>query len=91
MKKVGVAILGMGVVGGGTYRILTENKEFFARTQDVEITVVSVLETNAERAKAAGVPEEAIASNIAEIVGNPDVNIVVARTGDPQIAVRIRA
>ena len=47
MKKVGVAILGMGVVGGGTYRILTENKEFFARTQDVEITVVSVLETNA--------------------------------------------
>ena len=81
MKKVGVAILGMGVVGGGTYRILTENKEFFARTQDVEITVVSVLETNAERAKAAGVPEEAIASNIAEIVGNPDVNIVVACIG----------
>ena len=81
MKKVGVAILGMGVVGGGTYRILTENKEFFARTQDVEITVVSVLETNAERAKAAGVPEEAIASNIAEIVGNPDVNIVVECIG----------
>ncbi len=71
----------MGVVGGGTYRILTENKEFFARTQDVEITVVSVLETNAERAKAAGVPEEAIASNIAEIVGNPDVNIVVECIG----------
>ncbi len=81
MKKVGVAILGMGVVGGGTYRILTENKEFIARTQDVEITVVSVLETNAERAKAAGVPEEAIASNIAEIVGNPDVNIVVECIG----------
>ena len=81
MNKVGVAILGMGVVGGGTYRILTENKEFFARTQDVEITVVSVLETNAERAKAAGVPEEAIASNIAEIVGNPDVNIVVECIG----------
>ena len=81
MKKVGVAILGMGVVGGGTYRILTENKEFFARTQDVEITVVSVLETNAERAKAAGVPEEAIASHIAEIVGNPDVNIVVECIG----------
>ena len=81
MKKVGVAILGMGVVGGGTYRILTENKEFIARTQDVEITVVSVLETNAERAKAAGVPEEAIASNIAEIVGNPDVNIVVESIG----------
>ena len=26
MKKVGVAILGLGVVGSGTYRILTENR-----------------------------------------------------------------
>ena len=26
IKKVGVAILGLGVVGGGTYQILTEKK-----------------------------------------------------------------
>ena len=26
MKKLGVAILGLGVVGGGTYKILTDNK-----------------------------------------------------------------
>ena len=29
MKKVGVAILGLGVVGGGTYKILAEHKEFY--------------------------------------------------------------
>ena len=29
MKKVGVAILGLGVVGGGTYRILTEHRQFY--------------------------------------------------------------
>ena len=42
MKKVGVAILGLGVVGGGTYNILTEKKEFFKRTQGLDITVESV-------------------------------------------------
>ena len=35
MKKAGVAILGLGVVGGGTYQILTEKREFFKKTQGV--------------------------------------------------------
>lgn len=35
MKKVGVAILGFGTVGSGTYRILTEHKEFYKETQGV--------------------------------------------------------
>lgn len=81
MKKVGVAILGLGVVGGGTYQILTEHREFYQRTQDVDIVVESVLELNRERARSLDVPEEKIASNIAEIVSNPDVNIVVEVIG----------
>ncbi len=81
MKKVGVAILGLGVVGGGTYQILTQHREFYQRTQDVDIVVESVLELNRERARSLGVPEEKIASNIAEIVSNPDVNIVVEVIG----------
>ncbi|MGN1078141.1 MAG: homoserine dehydrogenase, partial [Candidatus Gallimonas sp.] len=81
MKKVGVAILGLGVVGGGTYKILTEHRDFYRKTQDVDITVEAVLELNKERALAAGVPEEIIATNIAEVVCNPDVNIVVEVIG----------
>ena len=81
MKKVGVAILGLGVVGGGTYRILTEHREFYQKTQGVDIVVESVLELNRERALSLGVPEEKLASNIAEIVSNPDVNIVVEVIG----------
>ena len=81
MKSVGVAILGLGVVGSGTYKILRDHREFYQRTQDVDIEVESVLELNRERALALGVPEEKIASNIAEIVSDPDVNIVVEVIG----------
>ncbi len=81
MKKVGVAILGLGVVGGGTYQILTKHREFYQRTQNVDIVVESVLELNRERALSLGVPEENIASNIAEVVSDPDVNIVVEVIG----------
>ena len=44
LKKAGVAILGLGVVGGGTYEILTKNREYFKKTQGVDITVQAVLE-----------------------------------------------
>ena len=57
MKKVGVAILGLGVVGGGTYKILTEHREFYQRTQNVDIEVENVLVRNREKARALGVPE----------------------------------
>lgn len=81
MKKIGVAILGLGVVGGGTYRILEEHREFFQKTQNVDIEVVSVLETDGARAESLGVPAEKIAANIAEVVCNPDVNVVVECIG----------
>ncbi len=86
MKKIGVAILGLGVVGGGTYRILTEHREFYRKTQNVDLEVVSVLETNLQHALSAGVPEEKIATNIAEVVCNPDVNIVVECIGGITVA-----
>ena len=81
MKKVGIAILGLGVVGGGTYEILRDHREFYQKTQDVDLEVVSVLELRRERIEALGIPEENVASNIAEVVSNPDVNIVVEVMG----------
>lgn len=81
MKKVGVAILGLGVVGGGTYRILAEHAEFFRRTQGIDLVVESVLELDRARALALGVPAEKLAGNIAEVVCNADVDIVVECIG----------
>ncbi len=81
MKKAGVAILGLGVVGSGVYRILTEKKEFFKKTQGLDVTVELVLEKSKERALSLGVPEECIASNIEEIVSNPNVDVVVEVIG----------
>lgn len=81
MKTIGVAILGLGVVGGGTYKILTEHREFYRRTQNVDISVESVLELNRQRALDLGVEESKICGNIAEVVSNPSVDIVVEVIG----------
>lgn len=81
MKKVGVAILGLGVVGGGTYKILNEHREFYKKNHGIDITVEGVLELNKERALSLGVEESKIASNIAEICSNSDIDIVVEVIG----------
>ncbi len=86
MKKVGVAILGLGVVGGGTYEILTGNKEYFKKTQGLDVTVEMVLEKNLDRVKSLGIPESAVATSIEEVVSNPNVDIVVEVIGGVGVA-----
>ena len=81
MKSVGVAILGLGVVGSGTYKILRDHREFYQRTQGVDITVESVLEINRSRALELGIDESKISDNIAEVICNPNVDIVVEVIG----------
>ncbi len=85
-KKVGVAILGLGVVGGGTYRTLVDHREFYLKTQNVDIVVESVLDKNLARLKELGVPEECIAGSIAEVVTNPAIDIVIETIGGVGIA-----
>ncbi len=86
MKKVGVAILGLGVVGGGTYKILTDNHDYFCETQKIDVTVESVLEKNAERIKSLGVDKSVVADSIEEVVSNPNVDIVVECIGGIELA-----
>lgn len=80
MKKVGVAFLGLGEVGEGTYQILLQHREFFQRTQNIDLVVEGVLGCDRKRAQALGIPAEKIAANIAEIVCNAEVDVVVETT-----------
>ena len=86
IKKVGVAILGVGVVGGGTYQTLVNHHDFYLKTQQVDITVEAVLDKSVERMDALGIPEECRAKNIHEVVANPNVDIVVETIGGIGIA-----
>ena len=81
MKKVGVAILGLGVVGGGTYQILTKHREDYQRNYKVDVVVENILEKREDRVKELGIDESIVVSNIAEICSNPEVDIVVEVMG----------
>ena len=74
MKHVGVAILGLGVVGSGTYEILRDHRQMYQKTQNVDIVVENVLELRKERAIALGISEDKIASSIDTIYSSSSTN-----------------
>jgi len=75
-KRVGVALLGMGVVGGGVYKIIEAKREDILKRDGVEIDVVYVLDRNDGKLDALGVPKEKRAKDIDEIIRSKKVDIV---------------
>ena len=86
VKKVGVAILGLGVVGGGTYQTIVEHHDFYEKTQQIDLMVEMVLDKSFDRLITLGVPKECIAKSIDEVVANPNVDIVVETIGGIGVA-----
>ena len=81
MKKAGVAILGLGVVGGGTLEILLEKKKQIADEYGVDLTVVAVLDKFKDKVLKYGLDTSICADSIDDICDNPDVDIVVECMG----------
>lgn len=86
MKKVGVAVLGLGVVGGGTCRILIDRKKQIAEEYGVDIDIAAVLDRIPERVTNLGLDLSILAKDIDEICDNPNVNIVVECMGGSEPA-----
>ena len=76
MKKIGVALLGLGVVGGGTYEILREKREMIKQNEGLDIEVKRVLERNLVRCEELGVDKSIVTQNIDDILSDDDVQIV---------------
>ncbi len=73
--------MGIGTVGGGTYRILTEHRDFLMKTQGIDFRVKKVLDKNLERIRSFGIPEAAAASSPDEIAADKDISLVVETMG----------
>lgn len=76
MERIGVALLGLGVVGGGTYEILTQKREMIKENEGVDIEVKRVLERNLQRCDLLGVNPDIVTQSIDDIVNDDEIKIV---------------
>lgn len=80
-KVLSVGILGLGTVGGGTYKVLTRNAAEITRRSGVQIKVVQVADRNIEHAKANVAASVAVTDDAFAVVNNPAVDVVVELIG----------
>lgn len=80
-KVLSVGILGLGTVGGGTYKVLTRNAAEITRRSGVVIQVVQVVDRNIEHAKANVAADVEVTDDAFAVVNNPDVDVVVELIG----------
>ncbi len=81
MKEIGIALLGLGNVGLGTYRILTAHAKDIERRLGARVCVRHVLVRNAGRARSEDVPVSLITQDMKTILEDPEVSVVVELMG----------
>ncbi len=81
MKKVKIALLGLGNVGQGVWHILKENKEQIMKRSGYEVEVSKVLVRDLGKHRAVDTPIELLTTNYEEILNDEDIKIVVEVMG----------
>lgn len=81
MKQLNVGILGLGTVGGGTYRVLARNASEISRRVGVAINVVQVADKNVNHAKNIVADNVDVTDDAFAVVNNPDIDVVVELIG----------
>jgi homoserine dehydrogenase len=86
LKPIQVGLLGIGTVGGGTFRVLQRNQEEIKRRAGRGIEVGIVAARDLARARSVVGPATHLTADPFEVVNHPDVEIVVEVIGGTTLA-----
>ncbi|MDY6826117.1 MAG: homoserine dehydrogenase [Bacillota bacterium] len=80
-KTIKAGMLGLGTVGGGTATLLQQNKTILQEKIDANIVLERVLVRDLSRPRTVDLPEDCLTTDPAEILENPDLDIVIELMG----------
>ncbi len=76
MKKIGIALLGLGTVGGGTYRILKSQYDSIKAHYGIDIEIRHILEKDMSKVAALGIDPKLVSCDINNILNDSKISIV---------------
>ena len=86
MKPIQVGLLGIGVVGSGTFNVLKRNQEEIKRRAGRGIEITMVADLNVARAQQLVGPDVVVVNDARAVIANPDIDIVIELIGGYGIA-----
>lgn len=79
-KKIKAALLGLGTVGGGVYKLVQRQKEEMVKKSGANLEITRILVHNMNKQRE-GVDASLLTDNWKEIVENPEISIVIEVMG----------
>ena len=79
-KKIKAALLGLGTVGGGVYKLVQRQKEEMVKKSGANLEITRILVHNMNKQRE-GVDASLLTDNWKEIVGDPEISIVIEVMG----------
>jgi homoserine dehydrogenase len=86
MQKIGVAILGLGTIGTAVARALAEQHDQIAERTGLQLNLLAVFERSPDRAKRADLDPDIIATDLATVLTQDGLDVVVEVLGREQPA-----
>ncbi|TAK92070.1 MAG: homoserine dehydrogenase [Burkholderiaceae bacterium] len=86
MKSIKVGLLGIGTVGGGTFKVLQRNQEEIMRRAGRGIEIAMVADRDMERARSITNGACEVVNDANLVVSHPDIDIVIELIGGYTIA-----
>ena len=80
-SSVGIGLLGLGVVGGGVARILSEKSEHLEGLVGCSLSLEGALVRDLGKGRSFQAPPHLVTTNVEDILNNPRVGIVVEAMG----------
>ena len=80
-ENIRVGLIGLGTVGTGVFRLLTENADLIRRRLGAAIEIVQIADIDLQRRRDIATPRELMTTDAAAVVERQDVDIVVELIG----------
>lgn len=81
MKKIKIALLGLGNVGKGVWQIFQHNSEEIYKRSGYEIKIAKILVRDIDKDRGINVPKGILTTNIEDIFNDDEIKIVVELLG----------
>jgi len=88
-EGIGIGLLGLGVIGGAVARALTERAEALAGVTGCPLQLRKIAEKDRAKTDASGMAPELFTTDPAQVVGDPQVDIVIEVLGGEHPAMEI--
>lgn len=88
-KKAGIAIIGCGVVGSSTAKILLKDRELLQKRTGLDLKLKYIVDVNFDKAKELGFSSSLFESDIDRVLNDPEIDICVETIGGTSIAKEI--